>query len=83
MLGDFKGNVALRAAGHAKQGHVGFSGGAVAFLDIASQAGRHYVFPGITTSPRARQDMVDGQVVPAIAAILASVIIPVQDVAPG
>ncbi len=76
-------NMALRAPRRAHKRHRGFLGSTVAFLHVALQAGRDHVIPGIPTAPGAGNDVVDSQVVTTFAAILARVIIPVQNVAPG
>lgn len=62
--------------------HTGFSGCPVAFLDIAFQAGRCHIIPGVDTASRARHDMVDCQVVSSYSAILAGVIITMENIAP-
>src|SRR5437588_10272943 len=82
MLGYFEGDVAWRAPGRGQKRHGGLARGAVAFLDVALEAGGHYVFPGITAAARTRHDVVDGQVVPAIPAVLAGIAVSVQDIAP-
>jgi len=83
MFGNFKVDMALRASRRAKQGHSSFFRSAIAFLDVALQAGCHHVFPVVRPALRARNDMVNRQIMPLFTAILARIRIPVQNVAPG
>ncbi len=83
MLGNFKVNMAVRAPGLDHKRHIGFSWLTVALLDIALEASGNHVIPGISSAARARDNMIDCQVVSAYAAILTSVIIPMQNIAPG
>lgn len=80
MLGYFEGNMARWALGSAHQRHIGFSWSAVTLFDVALQAGGHYVFPGIATTSGARKYMVDGEIMPTVTTILASVTISVKNV---
>lgn len=83
MFRNLERNMALRTPRRAHERHCCFLGSAVAFLHVALQTGRDHVIPGIATAPGAGNDVVDSQVVTTFAAILARVIIPVQNVAPG
>ena len=76
-------DVTLWASRRAQEWHSRFFGSAIALLDVALQASGHHVFPIIRTAFRAGDDVVDRQIVPLFAAILARIRIPVQNVAPG
>jgi hypothetical protein len=78
-----EGDVAWRAARRGQKVHVCFLRSAVAFLDIALEASRHDVLPRVYAALGARLYVVDSKVVPALAAVLARVIVPVQDIAAG
>ena len=62
--------------------HAGFPGSAVALLNVALKAGCNDVVPGVAASTRAGYDVVDREIVPAIATVLTSVAIAMQDIAP-
>src|SRR5262249_49406217 len=81
VLRNLEGDMAWWAPRHCHEQHAGLFRGAVAFLDIALQAGCHHVIPVIDAAARAREDVVDSEVVPALPAILAGVIVTMQDVA--
>ena len=66
---DFKIKTAVGFAGLAEQGHFGFAGGAVAFFNIATNAGRDHVFPGFTAPSGSGDHVVEGE---AFAAAIAS-----------
>ena len=78
-----KAEAAGGAAGLAGQGHGGLPGGAVALAHIAGQAGGGHVLPDIGAAPTAGDDVVDGERLTAVAAILTAVAIAVEDIAPG
>lgn len=71
MLGDFETDLIGRSSWRDMQRHVGFFGSAITLFDIAGQARCYYVVPGIGASSRARDDVIDGQIVTIGAAILA------------
>lgn len=83
MFGDFKQHMGERAARRSGKRHTGFFGSAVAFFNIALETGRHDIVPGIHAATGAGDDVVYGQIVPFVTAVLADVIVPVQDIAPG
>jgi len=83
MLGNLEMHMALRASGRAEQGHSRLLRGAISFLDIALQASGYDILPVVRTAFRAGNDVVDRQVMPLFAAILARIRIPVQNIAPG
>ncbi len=80
MLRNLEMHMAKRFAGHNAERHVRFFGGAVALFYIALQAGCHDVVPAVHAATRARHDVVDRQIMPAFAAIHASVIVAVENV---
>ncbi len=64
------------------QRHARFLGSAIAFLDITLETSRHNVIPGIQPASGAGDDMVDGQIMALVTAILSGVVISVQNVSP-
>jgi hypothetical protein len=60
VLGYFKVETAVRLAGLMIQGHIGFFGSAVAFFDIAANASRDNIFPGIAATPGTGYDVIQG-----------------------
>ena len=66
-------HVAGRSTRNVRKRHVRFFRRAIAFLDIALQASRDYVVPGVGSTFGAGDDVVDRQIVPAVTAILTSV----------
>src|SRR5262245_9538755 len=48
--------------------------------EIAAEAGRHHVGPGGLAAPRARHDVIHGELLAAPAAVLAGVTVATQDV---
>ena len=83
MFGYLEGHVAGRASRRSQKVHVCFLRSAVAFLHVALEASGYDVFPCVDAAPGARLYVIDGKVVPALAAVLACVIVPMQDVAAG
>lgn len=83
MFGDLEQDMRHRPAWIAVEGHTGLFWSTVTFLDIASEAGGGDIVPAVKATTRTRNNMVDGQIVPLITAILASVIVAMQDIAAG
>ena len=65
------------------QGHPSFLGGAIPFFNIAANTGRQHIFPSVTAPARSRNDVVEGEVIASIGAILTGMIIPIQDIFTG
>ncbi len=84
VAGDFKIKTAMGFAGLAEQGHFGLAGGAVAFFYIATDAGSDHIFPGFTAASGTGNNVVEGEPFSAaIAAVLAGVMIPLEQVPTG
>lgn len=83
MLGNFKQHMRKRATRRSGKRHTSFLGRTVSLFDIAFETGGHHIVPGVHSATGARNYVIYGQVVPLIAAILADVIVPVQDIATG
>ena len=64
----------------AAQKHAGFFRSAVAFFDVAFEAGGSDIIPGITTTSGARDDVIYGQVMTPYTTVLTGVAVPVKDV---
>lgn len=60
--------------------HIGLIRSAVALLDVAFEASGHDVVPAVSTTLGARHDVIDSQIVPTVAAILAGVIVTMEEV---
>lgn len=75
----------LRSLGLADEVHAGFLRSAVGLARVALDARAHDVFPSGRTATVARNDVVKVQIasLAAFAAILAGVLIPLEDVVPG
>ena len=71
-----------RLVGLLQRPHVDFAGQPVGLAQVARGAGRHHVFPGSAPALGARDDVIEGQVVPA-AAVLALEAIAQEDVEAG
>jgi hypothetical protein len=81
VFGNLEMNVAERLAWLTVKRHIGFLWGTVTLFNVALQTRGNDVLPDIRAAPRPGNDVIDSQVVPPIAAILASVTIPVQYIA--
>lgn len=66
---------AAGAFGWAFETQSGLFGSAVALFAVAGRAGGHQIFPGVFASFTARDDMIKSQIRPALAAILAAMIV--------
>ena len=82
MFGDFKNDVRHGPARRAAERHTGFFGRAIAFFDIAAQTGGDDIVPAVKTAARTRNNVINGQVMTLITAILAGVIVTMKNVAP-
>lgn len=82
VLRDLEEHMRHRTARLSPQAHSCFLGGSIALLDIALQASGGDVIPCIDAAAGARNDVVDRQIMPFYAAILASVVIAVKYIAP-
>ena len=82
MFRDFEVDMTWRPARNVEQCHARLFGGAIALLDITLQTRCNDVVPGIGSTFGSRDDVVDGKVVASIAAILTSVVIAMQQIAP-
>lgn len=82
MLGNLEMHMRQRSARNDSENHAGFLRRAVTFLDVALQASGSDVVPRIDSASRTGNDVVDCQVRSPDTAILTSVIVSVQDVAP-
>src|SRR2546430_13273430 len=75
----------FRTLRFADQPHAGFLWSAISLLRVARNARAHDVLPGGRSAPVAREDVVQIQVFPVerLAAILAGVLVPLENVVPG
>lgn len=80
MLRDLEVNMTRWTTRHHLERHIRLVGSAVALLDIAFEASRHDVIPAVGTTLGARHDVVDGQIMPTVAAILTGVIVAMEEV---
>ena len=76
-----KTEAASRSPRDMAQRHGGFLRSSIALAHIAAEAGRGHVLPGVTTSPTAGHHMVDGQLIVTTAAVLASVVVTLEEIA--
>lgn len=76
-------HVRQRSARNDPQPHAGFLRCSVALLHVALQASCHDVVPCVDTAAGSRDDVIDGQVRSSNAAVLAGVIVSVENIAPG
>jgi hypothetical protein len=83
LPGRFKEKSADRAPRHRSHRHLGFAGRAAAFADVATDAGGDDVLPGVRTATAPRDDMVNGQLVASVTAVLTGMTIPLEDVPAG
>ena len=77
------GEAGFGADGGAAQAHARFGGGAAGFAVVAGAAGGDEVFPGVAAAARAGDDVVEGEVGFAQAAVLAGVAVAGEDFAAG
>ncbi len=80
MLRNLEINVAWRTARHHMKRHIRLFGSAITLLDVAFEASGDDVIPAVGTTLGARHDVVDGQIMPTVAAILAGVIVTMEEV---
>lgn len=66
-----------------EQGHIGLHGGFTTFAMIALRAGCHQIVPGVIAAQGARDDMINGKLSGALAAVLAGVVITPEDLCLG
>ena len=78
-----KAEAAERSTGNPLQGHAGLLGSAVSFADIASQAGRRDIFPGVLSTPAFREHVVNGELIGSGSAVLAALVVTMENVATG
>lgn len=82
MLRYFEGHMAGRAPRNRQERHICLSWGAVAFLHVAFQTGSHNIVPSVLTPSGARHDVIDREIVSAVPAVLAGVLVSMKDVSP-
>lgn len=82
MLRNFEGHMACRTPRNRQERHVGLSWGAVAFLNVAFQTGSHNIVPSVFAPSGARHDVIDSEIVSAVPAVLARVLVSVKNVSP-
>lgn len=70
VLRHFKVETTVWAVRRIVERHSRFFWGAIAFLDVAADASRDNVLPGVAAASRSRNHMIQSQIVPAIAAVL-------------
>src|SRR2546427_1669267 len=77
---EVNGEEELRVRGRLEQAHAGVLQCPVPLVEVAPEARRHHVGPRGGAAPRPRYHVIDGEPIAPPAAVLASVVIPSQDV---
>lgn len=76
-------HVRQRSARNDAQSHAGFLRRSVALLHVAFQASCHDVIPCVDAAAGSRDYVIDCQVRPSNTAVLAGVVVSVENIAPG
>jgi hypothetical protein len=83
VVGDEEGDVIVWSDGAVQQSHTSLLWGSTRFAAIAWYTGADYIFPRVFTTLVAWDDMVDGELVSFLAAILADIVVAVENLKAG